>query len=302
MSTAMPVGRDGGGGGTLGAAWWGRGCPAAGGTHKPHRCSVSGVFWAGELPPVGSVGSTGLCQAAPCHAVGWVCSPAVPRGQSTGPLPPCPCHEWGSVCPAAPLAGEDVWLPTMKGLFRRPPPSPRQETGAGAGGGQPSPGHTISLCAGHLGRHHGPLPPSPPTGARGYSRATAGARSPGWAAMPCVPPAPQIPAWDSHRLSSSHSQCPEPAGCPQPALLPPTAPTGLASPLALEHDQTRGPSLLGAQVGEGLCQNTAGASWQLARCPAAPMVDTGWCDAGSSGRLPKTPRVTPLVPMPFTGS
>lgn len=60
--------------------------------------------------------------------------------------------------------------------------------------------------------------------------------------MLCVSPAPEIPGWGSHRLSSSYCRCPEPSCCPQSVPLLPTAPTGLASPTVLEHDQTRVPA------------------------------------------------------------
>lgn len=248
------------------AGWerWGGGHPGRA------ACSTAGMgvpgSWGrGQTPPCGSWSGAlgcfgqgvprtqGCSQPVPVAALGCAvpcCGSAAPRCRGAGsmaPLPPCRRRERGSVRPAAPLAGADVWLPGMKGLFRRASTLLRQETGAG--GGQPAAGHTMPLCARHLGRL--PWPPAtvptlgvqPGSGQRGVpvphgelgALGGQGCRRVEGAGVPHVSPAPEIPGWGGHCPSSPHSPCPEPAGCPQPFPLPPTAPTGLASPAALER-------------------------------------------------------------------
>lgn len=165
----------------------------------------------------------------------------------------------------------------MKGLFRRastlPAPGNRSR---GGGGAQPTAGHTMPLCAGHLGRL--PWPPAtvptpgwqPGSGRWGVPvcqwelgpRDGQGCRWVEGTGMLRVPPAPGNPDQGSRCPSSPRSPCPVPAGCPQPVLLPPTAPTGLASPEALERGRTHGLSLLGGTAGGPKMLQHPDGSWQ----------------------------------------
>lgn len=265
--------------------------------------AVGVALWAGGATHTGQTpgspsGRGGLCRAAQCRGVGR--QPPGCRGAgSMAPLPPCRGRERGSVRAAAPLAGADVWFPGMKGLFRRastlPAPGNRSR---GGGGAQPTAGHTMPLCAGHLGRLPWPPATVPTPGAQPDSgrwgvpvcqwelgpRDGQGCRWVEGTGMLRVPPAPGNPDRGSHCPSSPRSPCPVPAGCPQPVLLPPTAPTGLASPAALERGRTHGLSLLGGTAwGHGWgAQNAAAPRWELAKHPVG---DAGRWGAGSTGVL-----------------
>lgn len=146
--------------GILGSCGWGQ--TPRGSLGGPLGCFGQGVPYTDNSSQPGPVAALG-CATLPCavprcpmphHGVGPQPRCAVgPRAWL--PFPLCRCRERGSVRPAAPLAGADVWLPGMKGLFRRASTLPAP--GNRSRGGQPAAGHTMPLCARHLGR-----PPCPP--------------------------------------------------------------------------------------------------------------------------------------------
>lgn len=224
MSTAMPV--HPGDGGSDG---WG-----------VHRVQYCGDTWqlGMETDPHGTLGCFG--QRVPGKEGNswppWVvscCGSAAPRcygARIPSPLPPYRCRERGSVCPAAPLADADVWLPGMKGLFRRASALPAP--GKRSRGGSPQPITQCLSVLGTWGGRHGPQPRSPPQGCSrargsGVSLCPTGSSVPwavraagGWGDWdaPCAP-SPRDPSWGSYCPYAPYSQrkpvVPSPYPCHQ---------------------------------------------------------------------------------------